>query len=87
MLIVVVGQVLVINVVLFILFLMQIIVIHVGILVLHYALRGGSSYHGASCGAFSVTLYYVAGNAYWYLGAALSFKAYIIIYYIHGETT
>ena len=53
----------------------------------YYALRGGNSTAGAYCGAFYVLENYGAGNTSWNFGAALSFKAYIIIYYIHGETT
>jgi len=53
----------------------------------YYAFRGGLSDAGAYCGAFCVSARYSFSYAYWYYGAALSFKAYIIIYYIHGETT
>ena len=45
----------------------------------HYTVRGGPSSHGAICGAFYVGAYIGAGNAYWNIGAALSFKPYIHI--------
>jgi len=51
----------------------------IGVLVLlyiasYYALRGGPSYYGASCGAFFVLGALGSGTAYWNYGAALSFK-------------
>ena len=51
----------------------------------YYAFRGGLSDAGAYCGAFCVSARYSFLYAYWYYGAALSFKLDIIIYY--GETT
>jgi hypothetical protein len=53
----------------------------------YYTYRGGRSSGGAACGVFFVAADTGAGSTRWYIGAALSFKTYIIIYYIHGETT
>ena len=38
-----------------------------------FAFRGGSSDHGARCGAFFVTRYDVVGVAGWHVGAAISY--------------
>ena len=51
----------------------------------YYPLRGGRSVSGADCGVFYVHANAIAGTTNWSFCAALSFKAYIIIYYIHGE--
>lgn len=63
---------------LFQLLLMLVLVMVLGTLALlcrctHYTLRGGASSNGAACGVFCV----LGGNsagAYWYSGAAISFK-------------
>ena len=39
-----------------------------------YAIRGGDSALGLRCGAFCVSLNLSSGYAYWFVGAALSFK-------------
>lgn len=42
--------------------------------IIAFALFGGNLDNGRHCGAFSVFLYYVAGDAWWTLGASLSYK-------------
>ena len=53
----------------------------------YYARHGGCSDYGDGCGVFCIHAYSAANTTGWFVGAALSFKLDIIIYYIHGETT
>lgn len=44
------------------------------IAIIAFALFGGPLHSGRPCGAFYVSLTYVAGNAGWFIGASLSYK-------------
>lgn len=74
MLFVVVIVVLIIIMVYFALIQIVSIIEKVGILALHYALRGGRSDSGDYCGAFCVNVYNTSSSAAWTTGAALSFR-------------